>query len=114
MLEALWTVHFHANTGQYGGGVVIFETGRVLGGDSDYAYVGHFTYKTGKPLDVTLTVSNHSGRRHSVFGDRETFTLKLSGEPEHDGFDLTGHLEDDPDMRIAIRLERFEELPDTQ
>jgi hypothetical protein len=40
-LEALWTAEFIAEEGT-GAGVVIFETGRILGDDSSYYYLGRF------------------------------------------------------------------------
>lgn len=113
MLEALWTVHFVADTGLYGAGVAVLETGRILGGDGYFAYVGEFTYQTGQPLEATIRVTNHSGSGYSVvFGNREPFTLKLSGEPNRDGFDLTGYATEAPEKEITIRLSRFAELPD--
>lgn len=36
MIEALWSVEFVAANGNYGGGVVIFESGRIFGGDSSF------------------------------------------------------------------------------
>jgi hypothetical protein len=45
MLEALWSVSFQSNAqlGPMGGtGVVVFETGRVFGGDSTMIYTGKF------------------------------------------------------------------------
>ena len=34
MLEALWSVEFVSNVNDSGAGVVVLETGRILGGDS--------------------------------------------------------------------------------
>jgi hypothetical protein len=41
-IEALWTVTFTSNLGVGGAGVVIFETGRLFGGDPDYIYLGEY------------------------------------------------------------------------
>jgi hypothetical protein len=39
--EALWTMEFITEEGT-GAGVVIFETGRLLGDDFSYYYLGRF------------------------------------------------------------------------
>jgi hypothetical protein len=44
-VEALWLDEFITNKGNYGTGVVIFETNKVFGGDSMYYYLG--TFKAG-------------------------------------------------------------------
>lgn len=41
-IEALWTVTFGSNLGMSGAGVVVFETGRLFGGDPDYIYLGKY------------------------------------------------------------------------
>ena len=41
-LEALWSVEFRSNLGNLGGGVVMFKTGRVLGGDGSFYFLGDF------------------------------------------------------------------------
>lgn len=42
MIEALWSVEFMSNLQGAGAGVAVFETGRVLGGDAGYTYVGKY------------------------------------------------------------------------
>jgi hypothetical protein len=41
-VEALWTREFGLAGRWENGGVVVFETGRVFGGDCRYYYVGEF------------------------------------------------------------------------
>ena len=41
-VEALWSVSFQSNFGMRGDGIVVFESGRVLGGDSVMIYTGHY------------------------------------------------------------------------
>lgn len=42
MLEALLSVEFVSNVQGSGAGVVVIETGRILGVDSSYLYVGKY------------------------------------------------------------------------
>jgi hypothetical protein len=60
-LEALWSVLFFV-PGQpnLNAGVVIFETGRVFGGDSWYYYTGTYKSENGK-LTATLTSTHYAG-----------------------------------------------------
>lgn len=72
MLEALWSVEFISNVGGTGGGVVVLETQRLFGGDSQYFYVG--TFKVEGPLvRATLKVTHYYGPPSSVFGPISEF-----------------------------------------
>jgi hypothetical protein len=51
MLEALWSVGFITGQGLHGAGVVIFETGRVFGGDSYFYWVGSYRVGAGRLLE---------------------------------------------------------------
>src|SRR5882672_7406653 len=39
-LEALWSVRFSSHKGIHGGGVVVIENGKILGGETGYTYIG--------------------------------------------------------------------------
>jgi len=110
MLEALWSVEFVSNLNIFGSGVVIFETGRIFGGDAQYYYTGRYEVKNGN-LEGELEVVNYSGEPWSVFGTLEKFSLVLSGQPNQDTFDIKGALKGDPSKEILIRLTKRAELP---
>ena len=77
-LEALWTVRFGSNVGGVGAGIVVFETGRIFGGDQDYIYLGKYSVTPdGKQLSADVDVSNHSGNLRSIFGPLNQFTLHI-------------------------------------
>ena len=44
-LEALWALTFGTEQ-RLGAGVVVFETGRIFGGDGNFYYLGHYDYNT--------------------------------------------------------------------
>ncbi len=78
MLEALWSVEFVSNVQETGAGVALLETGRVLGGDSSYFYVG--TYSMDKSdVQASLRVTHYAGPPNSIFGNAREFTLGASG-----------------------------------
>lgn len=110
MLEALWSVRFISNSENVGGGVAVFETGRVIGGDSQYTYVGTFSVSGGE-VSARIEVNNYFGPGYSVFGPLKTYALILKGAANASEFELTGEVEGDPEKRIFIKLERCAELP---
>lgn len=110
MIEALWSVEFVSNMNFLGAGVVVFETGRVFGGDSQYYYIGDYQIKNGM-LEGSIEVTHYSGEPWSIFGILTNFRLNISGQPNKKTFDLRGYLVEDPTKKIQIRLTRRAELP---
>jgi T3SS negative regulator,GrlR len=110
MLEALWGLEFGSNLNDGGYGVVVLETGRVLGGDSSFIYVGSYELNNGV---VTAQVKCTNDRKSltSVFGDIAEFNLHLEGTPSHDQFILQGHMIENPSMKIEVKFTRRAELP---
>lgn len=66
-IEGLWTAEFGSTTGIFGGGVVVFEDGKLLGGDSWYYYVGTYSLN-GNTLETRLRVVPYIHGAQSVFG----------------------------------------------
>ena len=57
-LEALWAIRFGPIEAPVSGGVLIFETGNIYGGDTMYAYVGGYVI-TPRGFDAVVTVVKH-------------------------------------------------------
>lgn len=110
MLEALWSVEFVTNVQSSGAGVAVLETGRVLGGDGQYFYVGSYRIQNSQ-VQAQLKVTHYAGLPNSVFGSMKEFELDLIGIPARDRFELHGHVAADPNLMIGIRLTRRAELP---
>lgn len=112
MIEALWAVSFASNVGlqAVGAGVVVFETGRALGGDGSYYYLGDYSID-GDTITGKIKVTHFFGQPQSVFGPDKEFTLRLSGEIGRENFTVTGHRIDKPDLQIGIHFRRLAELP---
>ena len=78
-LEALWTVEFEVAGGWHNGGVLVFETQRVFGGDSQYYYLGTFFVGRGS-INVELRVTHYHGERQTAWGDAATdFQVHANG-----------------------------------
>lgn len=110
MLEALWSVQFISNLQVFGSGVVIFETGRVLGGDATFYYVGDYETKDGQ-VDGVISITNYNGSNLSIVGPGNNFKIKLSGKINTPQMELSGFRIDAPNIKVAVRLTKRAELP---
>lgn len=111
MLEALWSVEFQSNFGMHGNGVAVFETGRILGGDSTMIYLGSFKVENGViHSDIGVRKYANAPGITSVVGLNE-FNLKVTGKPDPQTMVLSGYVVEDPARKITIRAIRRAELP---
>lgn len=110
MLEALWSVDFSSNVQGFGSGVVVLETGRVLGGDAQYFYVGSYSVENGVAY-AKVNITHYAGPPNTVFGQAKSVTLQFSGKPDHNQFELQGSVVGNPALSIRVRFTRRAELP---
>ena len=110
-LEALWSVQFATNSDMWGAGVIVLETERAFGGDGQYYYIGKFKALPGQIIEAEITATHYAGSRSSVFGDKEQFTVKLTGKYSETTANLEGYLTDNPHQKIKMILTRRALLP---
>ena len=112
MLEALWSVEFGSNLGLIGAGVAVFETGRILGGDSAFMYVGNYKTVNGTvQANIHVTRYNNISQMQSIFGPLTSFHLSVSGKADQQSMVLTGTVVEQPQLQITIQATRRVELP---
>ena len=114
MLEALWSVTFQSNVpiqNNAGGGVAVLETGRVLGGDAQFTYIGSYRSPRPELIEAEIECVSYREGGVSIFGPLKKFHLKLQGKPDRNRFLLRGVVVEQPQMQIAIELVRRAELP---
>lgn len=111
MLEALWSVEFQSSFGLGGCGVVVFETGRVFGGDSTMIYVGSFKVENGV-IHSNINIKKYANvpGMVSVVGFND-FNLEVTGTPAQNEMLLSGYVVEDPSRKITIKAVRRAELP---
>lgn len=112
-IEALWRAQFSSNAGMTfpaGGGVVVFESGRIFGGDSFMYYVGEYEVH-GNSLSGTLHIGTHTSGGMSVFGQITDFDLQLSGSIDGDRIVAKGSLVQNPQFLLTADLKRLQDLP---
>ncbi|NCP15276.1 MAG: hypothetical protein GW858_14140 [Sphingomonadales bacterium] len=115
MLEGLWITRFVAPPPEPLGilsGVVVIETGRILGGDSGFLYLGAIGEKVGASWPVSVRIKRHDDRAASIFGDVDDYVL--TGSIHHDAgaehqFMLV--LGRDGTQEILVSLTKAAELP---
>lgn len=110
MIEALWSVEFSSNVEMQGAGVVVFETGRIFGGDASYYYVGNYKVTNGIVV-AEIKVVNYRGQPTSIFGPIMEFNLRVSGTIQSPSFKVEGQMVENPALHIHIHLTRRAELP---
>ncbi len=109
-IEAMWTAKFQSNKGAFGTGIVVLETGRVFGGDSQYYYVGDYSLD-GRQISVNISVTHYANDIDSIFGRLREFTVILKGEMNEKKMDLRGQANQDGNLQIELTMGRVAELP---
>ena len=101
MIEGLWTVIFKSDSGEQGTGVVIFESEKISGGDSQYYYLGRYEIKNER-ISGQIEVNHFGNEPLSIFGPAKNFQLRISGLVDEKTMTLEGHVKDAPQMQIRI------------
>lgn len=111
MIEALWSVEFKMSATQVtGAGVVIFESQRIFGGDSNYFYTGDYSLD-GNDLTANIKVTHYNGEANNVFGTgREIVSLNVKGTLEDNSFTASAYMIDES-KSIDVILTKRSELP---
>jgi len=111
-LEALWSIEFISSLGAFGGGVVVFESNRVFGGDAAYYYVGKYEIKNGTISGrAAVTYYNTAMPQSSIFGPLRQFDVTMEGPLKFPVMELQGSLASNPMMKLSVRLTWREPLP---
>lgn len=112
-LEALWAVTFISNVNPIGGGgVVVFETQRVFGGDATYYYVGSYNV-TGDDMTADVAIIHHAGPLNNIFGPlaRVDLTVKGKWDGQSKSIQAEGAIVQDPSLKVWIKFKHLQDLP---
>ncbi len=112
MIEGLWTMSFQTDLA-VGNGVVIFETSRAFGGDSDFYYLGSYEVDRNK-IKAKVTITNYGRHNISVFGivnPGSSIELIIEGEINDQRIGANGYIKGNPSARINCLLVKRSELP---
>jgi hypothetical protein len=105
MMDGLWTAEFGSSTGGFGAGVVVFQNGKVMGGDAGYYYLGEYRL-TESAFVATIEISAFIKGYESVFNTiGQKLKLDLVGSIVNETHAIAqGHPEGMPDLRLGIKL----------
>lgn len=119
MIEGLWVIKFLTPNDpemDLNGGVVVIETGRILGGDSGYFYVGEIEPAQNGVWNASVRVNRHDPEITSIFGDADS--IDLIGTLRRNGNDANArpliHVEmhpSDPSQTMNALMIRVADLP---
>ena len=112
MISGIFSATFVSNLNLRGSGVAIFSGNTIHGGDAAFYYRGKYRLAEGNRISGTIEVFQYAPTSGSVVGTFERFRLKLNGVVKHEGFELSGPVEDHPDRLISIKLKKMDELID--
>jgi hypothetical protein len=104
-MDGLWTAEFGTNVGMFGGGVVVFENGKVMGGDSNYFYIGEYTLLE-PAFKAVIKVSPFLPGVETVFKtEGHDITLDLEGSlTGTDRAVAQGKAREVPDVKFGVKL----------
>jgi hypothetical protein len=105
-LDGLWTVSFLSNFQSFGTGVAVFVGGRILGGDSSYYYDGKVNIKDNTG-EATIEVVRFNKAGIAIFGNLDSFNLKVSGNLLTPDMELHGNMVEQPNMKITIKCKKI-------
>ena len=113
MFNGLWTAVFQANnTGGAGSGVAVLRDGKILGGDAQFTYIGHYAASQDGNIEAEITCKqyNQVPGQQSVFGPLTNFRLVLKGKALPGKVAFSGHIAEQPQAKINIELTKRAEL----
>jgi hypothetical protein len=105
-LEGLWTVSFQSNFQTVGTGVVVFTHNRILGGDTFYYYDGNINVQ-GNRAEATVKIVRFNKAGMAIFGNLDSFNLKVSGDIGTSNIELKGNMVEQPNMKITILCKKI-------
>jgi hypothetical protein len=95
VLQGLYKVEFHTVHGSRRGVIYAWE-GRMLGGNSAFAFIGHYTVSGEEIRAEVSTVRHHDDPGYQPLFKTDKITLKLRGWQEEDHFYFEGGSEQMP------------------
>lgn len=117
MSQGLWSVELRVRISKkdLAGVVVVLEGQRIIGGDSQYFYVGNYEVKDGT-VQGDIEVNRYgSDPPPPIFGSLgafgRKFHVKVSGRHRNRLIELQRHVVEDPKRKFVVSLSKKAGLP---
>jgi|SRR5690606_1867458 len=88
MLNGLWSLAFRTPI-NWGGGAIVIQDGRVLGGDGGFTYIGNISEAGGK-LKGSVSVKHVNTNWPPLIPGLPSYELSVEGSVQGDSFTLHG------------------------
>jgi len=111
MAEALWSLEFNWGKKVYEADVIIFEAGRLFGGDSSYYFSGKYEIADNEVLKAEAKIIHYAGEFFPIFGKGKRHKVILEGHANFPVMDLMCYSVDDPNQTIHVRCTKRTDLP---
>ena len=112
-LEALWSIKFHSETFQSPGvgGVVVLDTGRILGGDPWFTFVGDYKVVPDR-VWARLHVRRYKPLPAGIvsIADLDNYVGIFEGPSDDKAVNLEGCVEGRREIKICVEMIRRAEL----
>jgi hypothetical protein len=105
MTSGIFSAAFISSQNSGGFGVAIFSDNVIHGGDASYYYRGKYRLDHNNQMSGTIDVARYTTIQNSVFGPMDCHIVV-----NERAFELTGHIEGQPQMQIKIVLNKLEDL----
>jgi hypothetical protein len=92
-----------------GGGVVVIENGRILGGDPSFIFIGDVRV-SGENLEARVQVTKYNTMLPSITGF-DNYVAVFEGRVNRQHMQLVGRIEGVPQVRLTVEMIRRAELP---
>jgi hypothetical protein len=104
-VEGFWTAEFGSSLGIFGGGVAVFQDGKVMGGDGGYFYSGTYQ-QTENTVRATLLITPFIQGYESAFKTiNSPFTLQLVATLTDEAHAIAqGHVQGMPNLKLGLKL----------
>jgi hypothetical protein len=107
--QGIYAVDFRTPRSFGSGVIIVFENGRVYGGDHVCFYRGTISADESGNITGELRIKQHSAGQ-SVFGPVSDFTLALSGSSSNGHASLAGNTAAAPGMLVNVECRRVDDL----
>ena len=104
-MQEVWTAEFGSQD-RFGSGVIIFNNGKLSGGDNAYYYIGDYETSEDK-FKAELLITPFMDESESIFNTiNEPFKLILTGNftDNNQHAVAKGHIKGRPQQKIYVRL----------
>jgi hypothetical protein len=108
MIDGFWTVQFQGPQGR-DGGVAVFMSGKIFGGDSGHTYIGTYE-ENNKQVKARVSVQNFIPSVRNVMGLQGNFELEFTGSASGDAMNLIANPVGQPATKMNARLTKKSNL----